>query len=118
MVCSLRRWRLDAAVAEETSAEFRELFPVQIHDIDFFFVHRLAMARNARIGLHVRGPKLLHSRALKILFALNSALDRQRRILVYTPVSVFAEVPTRLSIFQVHKTPRVGSRILGQPLEQ
>jgi len=76
------------------------------------------MASNARIGLHVRGPKLLHSRALKILFALDSALDRQRRILVYTPVSVFAEVPTRLSIFQVHKTPRVDSGVLGQPLEQ
>ena len=76
------------------------------------------MAINARIGLQVRGPKMLHSRAIKILLAFNSALDRRRRIVVYTPIAIFTEVPTRLSILQVHKTPRMGARVLGQPLEQ
>ena len=76
------------------------------------------MAINARIGLQVRGPKMLHSRAIKILLAFNSALNRRRRIVVYTPIAIFTEVPTRLSILQVHKTPRMGARVLGQPLEQ
>ncbi len=76
------------------------------------------MAINARIGLQVRGPKMLHSRAIKILLAFNSALDRRRRIFVYTPIAIFTEVPTRLCILQVHKTPWMGTRVLGQPLEQ
>ena len=71
-----------------------------------------------RIGLQVCGPKMLHSRAIKILYAFNSALDRWRRMVVYTPVSIFAEVPTRLCILQVHKTPWMGTRILGQPLQE
>jgi hypothetical protein len=76
------------------------------------------MAINARIGLQVCGPKMFHSRAIKILFGFNSALDRWRRMVVYTPVSIFAEVPTRLCILQVHKTPWMGTRVLGQPLQE
>ena len=39
-------------------------------------------------------------------------------MVVYTPIAGFAEVPARLSVLQVHKTSRMGARVLGQPLEQ